>query len=48
MISINSSNTIADCDALFLPDFVKLDKIVAKLEKRKNEDLQNLYDNMTG
>jgi hypothetical protein len=48
MISINSSNNIADCDALFLPDFVKLDKIVSKLEKKKHDDLQALYDNMTG
>jgi len=46
MISINSSNTIADCDALFLPDFVKLDKMVAKREQQKKDNLEYMYENM--
>lgn len=48
MISIKSSNTIADCENLFIPDFVKLDKLVTKIEKKKQEDLEYLMENLGG
>ena len=48
MISIKSSNTIADCENLFIPDFVKLDKLVTKIEKKKQEDSEYLMENLGG
>jgi len=36
-----------DCDDLFLPDFMKLDSTVSKIEKRKKEDLEFLFQNMS-
>lgn len=46
MISVNTSNTIADCDNLFLLDFIKLDQAVAKLEKQKHENMEYMIQNM--
>ncbi len=48
MISVHTSNTMADCDNLFIPDYLALDKIVSKLAEKKQEDLEFLLENFLG
>jgi hypothetical protein len=45
-ISAHTSNSIRDCDAMFIPDFLHLDKIVADIHKGKNKSMEFLIQTL--
>lgn len=44
---MNTANSFSECDRMFIPDFLKLDELVAKSQKEKREQLQFFAENLT-
>lgn len=45
-ISAHTSNSLRDCDSMFIHDFLHLDKVVADIHKGKNKDMQFLLQTL--
>lgn len=43
---MHSSNTLADCDMMFVPEFMKVDEIIRKSLEAKQEQTQNLLESL--
>jgi len=46
-ISTHTSNSMHDCDAMFILDFIKLDQFVAKTQKDKIKNIEFILENFS-
>lgn len=48
MISMHTSNSMHDCDRMFVPDWMKLDDTVKKMLEEKSNSLSEFFSVMGG
>lgn len=43
---MDTANSFSECDRMFIPDFLKLDELVAKSQKEKRDNLRFFVENL--